>query len=83
MVEVAKHPNVQILTYTEVEDVSGTAGQFKVKLKKKARFVDQNICTGCGRCMEVCPVEIPNEFNYGLGTRKAINILFPQAVPKV
>ena len=83
MVEVGKHPNVQIHTYTEIEDISGNAGQFKVKLKKKARYVDETICTGCGRCMEVCPVQIPNEFNYGLGTRKAINIIFPQAVPKV
>jgi len=83
MVEVAKHPNVQIHSYTEVEDISGTAGQFKVKLRKKARFVDENVCTGCGRCMEVCPIQIPNEFNFGLGTRRAINIYFPQAVPKV
>lgn len=83
MVEVAKHPNIKILTYSEVEDISGTAGQYKVKIKRKARYVDENICTGCGRCMEVCPIEIPNDFNYGLGTRKAINIYFPQAIPKV
>lgn len=83
MVEAAKHPNIEILSYTEVLDVKGVPGSYKVKLLKKPRYVDEKKCTGCGSCTEVCPVAVPDEFNYGLGYRKAIYIPFPQAVPKV
>jgi heterodisulfide reductase subunit A len=56
LIEVAKHPNIEILSYSEVEEISGTPGHFKVKIKKKARYVDESICTGCGTCVEACPV---------------------------
>ena len=82
MIEANSHPNIELLTYSEIEKVSGEAGNFKVKVKKKASFVDWNKCTGCGLCVEGCPVIIPNEFDQGIGNRKAIYMLFPQAVPK-
>jgi len=82
MIEANSHLNIELLTYSEVEKVSGEAGKFKVKIKKKASFVDWNKCTGCGLCVEGCPVIIPNEFDQGIGKRKAIYLFFPQAVPK-
>lgn len=81
MVDVAKHPNVKLYSYSEVQEVSGYIGNFKVKILKKPRYLDETKCTGCGQCAEVCPIEIPNEFDMGLGTRKAIYKPFPQAVP--
>ena len=83
MSEVGSHPNIELMTYSEVEEVSGFIGNFKVKIREKARYVDETKCTGCGLCAEVCPVEIPSEFDQGLGKRKAIYIPFPQAVPSV
>ncbi len=83
MVEVAKHPNVELYTYTDIKRVSGSPGEFLVTLLKKPRYVDEAKCTGCGSCAEKCPVEVPDEFNFGLGTRKAIYIPFSQAVPKI
>ncbi|SDN85565.1 heterodisulfide reductase subunit A [Desulfonauticus submarinus] len=82
MVDVANHPNIELLTYSEVEVVEGYIGNFKVKIRKKQTYVDWDKCTGCGACVEVCPVKIPDEFNCGLDSRKAIYIQFPQAVPK-
>jgi heterodisulfide reductase subunit A-like polyferredoxin len=82
MIEANSHPNIEILTYSEMEKVSGEIGKFKVRIKKKASFVDWNKCTGCGLCVEGCPVIVPNEFDQGVGKRKAIYMLFPQAVPK-
>ncbi len=82
MIEASSHPNIELLTYSEIEKVTGEAGNFKVKVKKKASLVDWNKCTGCGLCVEGCPVIIPNEFDHGIGNRKAIYMLFPQAVPK-
>jgi len=82
MIEASSHPNIELLTYSEIEKVSGEIGKFTVKIKKKASFVDWNKCTGCGLCVEGCPVIIPNEFDQGIGKRKAIYMLFPQAVPK-
>jgi len=82
MIEANSHPNIELLTYSEVEKVSGEIGKFKVKVRKKASFVDWNKCTGCGLCTEGCPVIVPNEFNQGIGDRNAIYLLFPQAVPK-
>lgn len=82
MVSVARHPNIELLTYTEVKEISGKAGDFKVKIVKKPRYVNVDKCTGCGVCMEKCPSKkIPNEFNMGLNNRTAIYIPFPQAVP--
>jgi len=82
MIEANSHSNIELLTYSEVEKVSGEAGKFKVQVRKKASFVDWNKCTGCGLCVEGCPVIIPNEFDQGIGKRKAIYLFFPQAVPK-
>ena len=82
MIEANSHSNIELLTYSEVEKVSGKAGDFQVKINRKASFVDWNKCTGCGLCMEGCPVIMPNEFDQGIGKRKAIYLFFPQAVPK-
>ncbi|MFX1409522.1 MAG: hydrogenase iron-sulfur subunit [Promethearchaeota archaeon] len=83
MVEVSRHPNVELLAYSEVGGVSGKAGDFKVKVIKKARYVDWDKCTGCGACSEKCPMKkIPSEFEEGMGNRTAIYIPFPQAVPR-
>ncbi|RLI09707.1 disulfide reductase, partial [Candidatus Bathyarchaeota archaeon] len=83
MVDVARHPNIRLITYAEVSDVSRTEEGFRVTVLKRARKVREEACTGCGACVEKCPVEIPSEFDEGLGPRKAIYIPFPQAVPKV
>ncbi|MDW7775224.1 MAG: CoB--CoM heterodisulfide reductase iron-sulfur subunit A family protein [Methanosarcinales archaeon] len=82
MVEVARNKNIDIMSYSEVEEVDGYVGNFKVKVKHKPRYLNINECTGCGLCTEKCPVEVPyTEFNEGIGTRKAIYVPFPQAVP--
>jgi heterodisulfide reductase subunit A len=81
MVEVGSEPLIELLTYTEVENVEGYIGNFNVTLRKKARHVDLDKCIGCGSCSEVCPVEVPSEFDMGIGDRKAAYIPFPQAVP--
>ncbi len=83
MIECYRHPNIALLTYSEVKEVRGKAGDFNVKIHKKTRYVDVEKCTGCGTCMEKCPVKVPNEFDMGLGNRKAIFMLFKQAVPLV
>lgn len=83
MVEVSRHPNVELLTYSEIKEVTGEAGNFNVKVLKKSRYVDWDVCTGCGQCMEKCPMKkIPSEFEEGMGNRTAIYIPFPQAVPR-
>ncbi|NOR60107.1 MAG: 4Fe-4S dicluster domain-containing protein [Methanosarcinales archaeon] len=82
MVEVARNKNIEIMSYSEVEEVDGYVGNFKVKVKHKPRYLNIDECTGCGLCSEACPVEVPyTEFNEGIGTRKAIYTPFPQAVP--
>ncbi len=82
MVEVAQHPNIKLYTYAEVESVSGFIGNFEVKIRQKAKSVDESLCTGCGLCMQKCPSKrIPDEFNAGLSNRTAIYVPFPQAVP--
>jgi heterodisulfide reductase subunit A len=82
MVEVAQHPNITRHTYSEVESVDGFIGNFKVKIRKKSKSIDEHLCTGCGLCTTKCPQKkIPNEFERGLGFRPAIYVPFPQAVP--
>jgi heterodisulfide reductase subunit A len=82
MVEVAQHPNITLHTYSEVESLDGFIGNFKVKIRKKARSIDEKACTGCGICSSKCPQKkIPNEFEQGLTFRPAIYVPFPQAVP--
>lgn len=81
MVDVASNPNIEILSYSEVEDVSGFVGNFTVKVRKKARYVDLETCTACNDCTEVCPIEVSDEFELGHAKRKSIYRMFPQAVP--
>ena len=81
MVEVSKHPKIKLMTYSEVQEISGYVGNFKVKILKKPTFVDPDKCTLCDECTKVCPVVVPNEFDLGLTGRRAIYIPFPQAIP--
>ena len=84
MVSVGRHENITLLAYSEVESVSGYVGHFQVQVRKKARYVDPELCTGCGTCVEKCPwKKIPAEFDLGLGNRPAIYFSFPQAVPRL
>ncbi len=84
MVDVAQNEKIRIFSYSEVVDVRGFVGNFDVTIKKKARYVKEDICTGCGLCTEKCPQKkVPNEFNLGMDNRRAIYIPFAQAVPKV
>jgi len=81
MTTVGQHPYIRLMTYSEVAEVSGYIGNFKVKIKRKARYVDEVKCTGCGECTKVCPVDLVSEFDEGLSKRRAIYIPFPYAVP--
>jgi heterodisulfide reductase subunit A len=84
MMDAGRHPNIELLTYSEVDEVSGYIGKFQVRVRKKARYVNAELCTGCGLCSEKCPQKkIPSEFDQGLGQRSAIYIPFPQAIPRV
>ncbi len=83
MVDVGQHPNITLLTWSEVEKLDGFLGNFTATIRKKARYVDEEHCTGCGICIEKCPFKVvDNVFEAGLGTRKVIYRPFPQAVPK-
>lgn len=82
MVEVGEHPRIKLYSYSEVKAVEGFVGNFKITIRQKARYVDTTKCTGCGECWNVCPLKKnPSEFDFGMGTRTAIYIPFPQAVP--
>jgi heterodisulfide reductase subunit A len=81
MVDVGKHENIELMTYAEVKEVDGYIGNFTVKVEKKPRYIDEELCVGCGSCVEVCPIEMPNYFDEGIGMVKAAYIPFPQAVP--
>lgn len=83
MIECSHHANVQLLTYSEVKEVKGSVGDFKVKVLRKPRYIDEKKCSGCGICAEKCPTEVPNEFDENLGVRRAIYMPFPQAVPRI
>ena len=84
MVDCAQHEKIDILSYSEIEEVKGFVGNFNVKIRRKARYVDENKCTGCKLCMEKCPSKKGlNEFNMNLNTRTAIHIPFAQAIPNV
>jgi len=82
-IECDRHPNIEILTYTEVDTVEGEAGNFDVTLTKKPRYVREDVCTGCNTCVEYCPIKVPDRYNQGLSESKAIHIHFSQAVPLV
>ena len=79
--DAGRHPKIKLMAYSEVEDVSGYVGNFKVTVRKKARFVDETVCNSCGECAKVCPATHPDEFQMGLSTRRAVHLPFPQAVP--
>ncbi len=79
--DVGRHPNIKLMAYSEIQDVSGYVGNFQVTVRKKARYVVAEECTACGQCVAVCPVLHPDEFQIGLATRRAIYMPFPQAVP--
>jgi len=83
MVDVGRHPNIEIIAYADLLSVSGYIGNFKVKIRKNPRYVIAENCTGCSECKEVCPIEYPNEWDMSLGVRQAISIPFDQAVPLV
>jgi len=81
MMDVGRHPRITLLSYSEIESISGYVGNFEVQIRKKARYVNEAECNSCGKCAEVCPVVVPDEFQQGFSSRKAAFIPFPQAVP--
>src|SRR5512143_171836 len=81
MADAGRHPNITLMTQSEVKAVTGYVGNFQVQVLKKARYVKEDQCTACGDCVQVCPVLVPNEFNMGLSSRRAIYQPFPQAIP--
>ncbi len=83
MVALAQNEKVELLTLSEVEEVSGYIGNFKVRVRQRTRYVDPVACTACGDCRDVCPVELPDTFNHGLNNKKAVYQFFPQAIPNV
>ena len=83
MTQVGSHPYIELMTYSDVEEVSGYVGNFKVKVRKKPRYVDEDKCTSCGLCQTKCPFKVDSEFEAGIGKRKAIYTPFAQAVPNV
>ncbi|MFW9880667.1 MAG: 4Fe-4S binding protein [Candidatus Thorarchaeota archaeon] len=83
MVNASKHPNINLYTYSEVVEFGGIPGDYRVKIRRNPRYVDEKKCTGCGLCTTKCPIKVPSEFDRGIGERGAIYIPFPQAVPKL
>lgn len=77
MVEVAQHPKITLMTYSELEDVSGYVGNFNVKIRRRAAYVDWDACNGCGTCITKCPSKVPSEHDRNMGKRKAIYTPFP------
>ncbi|MEM1585940.1 MAG: CoB-CoM heterodisulfide reductase HdrA2 [Candidatus Bathyarchaeia archaeon] len=83
MVDVARHPNIEIISFADLVKVEGYIGNFTVKIRKNPRYIIEDKCTGCGECVPVCPIEYPNDWDMNLGVRKAISVPFPQAVPLI
>ena len=84
MIDIGAHPNINLMTYSEVKEIEGYVGNFKAKVERKPRYVDVTKCTGCGLCAEACPVkDVPNEFDEGLSNRSAVYLPFPNAVPPI
>ncbi|UCE09886.1 MAG: FAD-dependent oxidoreductase [Candidatus Thorarchaeota archaeon] len=81
MSQVGQHPRINLMTYSEVDNVDGYVGNFRLKIRQKSRYIDTMKCTGCGECEDACPVEVPSEYEFGLANRTAIYRPFPQAVP--
>ncbi len=81
LIEVSGNPNIELITRARLEHLSGEPGNFKAEIYQEPRFIKEEVCTGCGECIQVCPVEVPADFNLGLNRRKAIYRHFPQAVP--
>jgi len=81
MMDAGRHPNIELLTNSELIRLDGRAGNFRATVRKHPRYVSEELCTGCGLCVDDCPVIVPNEFEDGMGARKAIYSPFPQAVP--
>jgi len=81
LVTAGRHPNIQLITHSELREVKGEAGNFEITILKRPRLVNIEKCTGCGLCAQNCPNEVPNEFDVNMGIRKAIYVPFPQAVP--
>jgi len=83
LVECGRHPNIELLTYSQLLELEGEPGNFKVKVLKRSRYIDPQKCTGCGECAEACPVELRSEFDEGLGLRKATYRPYAQAFPNI
>ncbi|MCD6519565.1 MAG: FAD-dependent oxidoreductase [Anaerolineae bacterium] len=83
VVECARHLNIELITWSELDAVEGKAGDFRVRIRHKPRFVDPQKCTGCAECLSVCPIKVPGEFDEGIGLRTAIYRPYPQAVPNI
>jgi heterodisulfide reductase subunit A len=81
MVDVSRHPNIKIYTLSEVTKIEGEIGHFRVTVKRQPRYIDEEACNGCGDCIQICPVEVYNRFDAGMGVRKAIYRPHPQAMP--
>jgi heterodisulfide reductase subunit A len=81
MMDAGRHPRIKLLVNSEVEDVSGFVGNYRVRIRRHPRYIVAADCTSCGECEKVCPVVVPDEYQQGLSSRKAIYLPFPQAVP--
>ena len=81
MVNASKQPNINLYTYSDIIEFSGIPGNYRVRIRKNPRYIDESKCTGCGLCTSKCPINVPDEFNRGIGDRGAVYIPFPQAVP--